>query len=102
MVIKVVIEAINGHHDGLIGYNYLETYLKHSLLEDKPVVCNGGKNAALTGQKQYKQSVRYFCDFPEFLSEDQKIEKMKKRKEINESMYFNVTYPYVIFLFSRC
>ena len=57
---QAVIEAINGHHDGLIGYDYLETYLKHSLLEDKPVVCNCGKNAALAGQKQYKQASRAF------------------------------------------
>ena len=85
---RAVIEAINGHHDGLIGYDYLETYLKHSLLEDKPVVCNGGKNAALAGQKQYKQASKaFFNDFPEFLLKDMKIEKVQKREEINESIY---------------
>ena len=84
---KAAIEAINGHHDGLIGYDQLEMFLKESLLESVPVVCNNRKTAALAGQKQYKEASDLFLnDFPQFITENLKIEKLQKIEECEESV----------------
>ena len=51
---RAAIEAINGHHNGLIGYDDLEIVLINSLRSSDPVECNNQKTAALPGQKQYQ------------------------------------------------
>lgn len=84
---KAAIEAINGHHDGLIGYEQLERFLQESLLESVPVACNNQKTAALAGQKQYKEASDLFLnDFPRFIIENLEIEKLKKVEECDESV----------------
>lgn len=84
---RAAMEAINGHHDGLVGYDYLEIFLKESLLSGDPVECNNRKTAALAGQKQYQEATNAFLkDFPQFLSEYQSIEKVQKLEEINGSI----------------
>ena len=62
-----VIEAINGHHDGLMDYGSLKSFCRQSVAEDEPVCCNGGKTAALAGAEEYKQAGAAFQrDFSDF------------------------------------
>lgn len=83
-----IIEAINGHHDGLIAYDYLRDFLEKSLLNEKePVVCNNRKKAALSGREQYKTATNAFLkDFPQFISKSLSIDKFQRIKEIEESV----------------
>lgn len=62
-----VIEAINGHHDGLVEFELLEPVLKESLRSDCPIQANDRKQAALAGMRQYMAAWRQFtADFPQF------------------------------------
>lgn len=84
---RATMEAINGHHDGLIGYDDLERVLKESLLSGEPVEYNNQKTAALAGQKQYQEASNAFLkDFPQFLSEYRSIEEVQKLEGIDESI----------------
>lgn len=84
---RAAIEAINGHHDGLAGYDCLEIFLEESLRNDNPVEYNNRKTAALAGQKQYQEASKAFlADFPQFTSEGLAIEKVQKMEEIDESI----------------
>ncbi|MDO5425734.1 MAG: CRISPR-associated helicase Cas3' [Eubacteriales bacterium] len=84
---QAVMEAINGHHDGLIRYADLEMFLEESLRSDDPVECNHRKTAALAGKKQYQEAANAFLkDFPQFTSEVLAIEKEQKMEEIEESI----------------
>ena len=84
---RAAIEVINGHHDGLTGYDELGAFLENSLRSDDPVVCNNQKTAALAGQRQYQEASNAFLrDFPQFLSEGLAIEKVQKIEEIDESI----------------
>ena len=86
-VYRAAMEVINGHHDGLTGYDYLEIFLKKSLLTGDPVECNNRKAAALAGQKQYQEASSAFLkDFPHFLSEYRLIEEVQKMEEIDEAI----------------
>ena len=83
---QAAIEVINGHHDGLTGYDELESDLKESLLSGKHVERNS-KTAALAGQKQYQEASNAFLkDFPQFKSEVQAIEKVQRMEENDESI----------------
>ena len=84
---RAAIEAINGHHDGLTGYDELGAFLENSLRFDNPVERNNQKTAALAGQKQYQEASNAFLrDFPRFLSDGLAIEKVQKMEEIDESI----------------
>lgn len=84
---RSVLEVINGHHDGLIGYDYLKNFLENSLRENKPTECNNRKTAALSGQAQYQAAANAFLkDFPQFASEGLKIDRLQKAEEICESV----------------
>ena len=92
---RAAIEAINGHHNGLIGYDDLEIVLIKSLRSSDPVECNNQKTAALAGQKQYQEATKAFLkdfpqftfeDFPQFKSEAQAIENVQKMEGIDESI----------------
>lgn len=84
---RAAMEAINGHHDGLIGYDYLEIILKNSLRNSEPMEWNNQKTAALAGQKQYQEASNAFLkDFPQFPSEGLAIEKVQKMGEIDEAI----------------
>ena len=84
---QAAMEVINGHHDGLTGYDDLEIFLINSLQSDDPVECNNRKTAALAGQKQYREATNAFLnDFPQFTSEGLAIEKVQKMEEIDESI----------------
>lgn len=84
---KAAIEAINGHHDGLVSYDYLEMFLRESLLADAPIECNNRKTVALAGQKQYQEASKAFLtDFPQFISENLEIEKLQTLEKIEESV----------------
>lgn len=62
-----LLEAINGHHDGLVSFAYLRAYLEQSMQDTKPVRCNNGKTAALAGPKQYMYAIQIFLkELPEF------------------------------------
>ena len=92
---RAAIEAINGHHNGLIGYDDLEIVLINSLQSSDPMECNNQKTAALAGQKQYQEATKAFLkdfpqftfeDFPQFKSEAQAIENVQKLDVIDESI----------------
>lgn len=86
-VYRAAMEVINGHHDGLTGYDDLEAFLENSLRSGDPVECNNRKTVALAGQKQYQEASNAFLkDFPQFPSEGLAIEKVQKMEEIDESI----------------
>lgn len=64
---KPMIEAINGHHDGLTEYSLLQNKLCQSVKSPEPVEGNQRKQAALAGQEEYKNALLKFNqDFPHF------------------------------------
>jgi CRISPR-associated helicase Cas3/CRISPR-associated endonuclease Cas3-HD len=59
------VEAIYGHHDGLVSFTQLKSDLQDSLAG--PVSCHSGKEAALSGKAEYTQAMQAFArDFPDF------------------------------------
>lgn len=69
-----VMEAINGHHDGLTEISSIRQTLFENIHEDKEKEKANGKISALSGSEEYKKAFSAFQrDFPDF------------RPEINES-----------------
>lgn len=64
---RPVIEAINGHHDGLVGYDNLWVQLRKVAAEAGAIDGNAGKRAAICGREQMLQASEAFrTDFPSF------------------------------------
>lgn len=62
---RAAVEAIYGHHDGLVPFSQLEADLRGSL--SGPFTCLSGKEAALSGKAEYTQAMQAFArDFPDF------------------------------------
>lgn len=59
-----VIEAINGHHAGLMGMPQLKPYLAECMCTE--VQCNKGKESALSGEEFSTASCAFLSDFPHF------------------------------------
>jgi CRISPR-associated helicase Cas3/CRISPR-associated endonuclease Cas3-HD len=60
-----LVEAVNGHHDGLIALDELSAKLKGSIDSDEPKRSDNGKQSALTGHQQYQEALCQFQkDFP--------------------------------------
>ena len=60
---KAVIEAVNGHHDGLREYEYLESFLA-DVFHGKEISVNAGKRPALCGVTEYQKAFKN--GFPDF------------------------------------
>lgn len=62
-----ILEAIQGHHDGLISLDALSEALESTLSEEKADCCPSGKHPSLSGKNQYQAAMRAFQkDFPDF------------------------------------
>lgn len=82
-----IIEAINGHHDGLVSFGELKTYLEESIMSDNPVVFNNNKTAALAGKWEYRQAqIAFRRDFPYFKIPILQEEKTKNKNNIDEML----------------
>lgn len=57
---RAVIEAVNGHHDGLKGFDTAKDLLKDSLLGRPYLTTGEGKTPSLNGTEEYKEAVSYF------------------------------------------
>ena len=62
---KAVIEAVNGHHDGLREYEYLKERL-NDVIHGKEISVNAGKLPALRGRDEYDAAMKeqFMQDFP--------------------------------------
>lgn len=60
------IEAINGHHDGLLSFEEILPYLKESRETSEPVCCNAGKEASLTKDTCRSAEQAFLEDFPDY------------------------------------
>lgn len=59
------VEAIYGHHSGLVAFSQLGPDLQASLRG--PHICLSGKEASLAGKMEYAEAIRAFThDFPDF------------------------------------
>lgn len=66
MACRPVVEAINGHHDGLIGYTYIKDQLLHIVKNSGTADGNAGKRASLCGIEQMRLAAdALLSDFPE-------------------------------------
>lgn len=64
---KPIIEAIHGHHDGLVSLPDMADALKLTVKQENADACPSGKLSALRGNGQYQQAIKAFQkDFPEF------------------------------------
>ena len=62
-----VIEAIHGHHDGLVEYQLIKDSLFQSYQDDQPLETGHRKRSALAGPAEYRTALNAFCsDFPAF------------------------------------
>lgn len=62
---RAAIEAVYGHHDGLVSFSQLEADLRDSVTGS--VTCLSGKEASLSGKAEYTQATQAFArDFPDF------------------------------------
>ncbi len=56
-----VIEAINGHHDGLQAYHSIKDQIEQNLESTYPVYCNNRKESALCGIREYNEAITAIC-----------------------------------------
>ena len=64
---RPVIEAVNGHHDGLVSCSLMEPQFQESFRSSRPLSVNGGRESALAGREQYQAAKNAFLrDFPDF------------------------------------
>lgn len=64
---RPIIEAINGHHSGLLAFGELENVFQESF-RGQDFSPNGGKTAALAGEAAYRGAAGCFRnDFPDFI-----------------------------------
>ena len=62
-----ILEAIQGHHDGLVSLDALSDALERTLAEENADCCPSGKRPSLSGENQYQKAAQAFRrDFPEF------------------------------------
>lgn len=62
-----IIEAVFGHHDGLVSFSELYDSLLQTLKRENADHCPSGKLPALRGNAEFQQAVRAFQkDFPQF------------------------------------
>ena len=57
---RAVIEVVNGHHDGLKGFETVKDLLKDSLLGRPYLTTGEGKTPSLSGTEEYQKAVSYF------------------------------------------
>lgn len=64
---RPLIEAINGHHAGLAAFDEIESFLTGNFYEGENISPNGGKTAAIAGQREYEKAAGCFLDdYPGF------------------------------------
>lgn len=64
---KPIIEAIQGHHDGLVSLTEMETALKNTLTDGEADYCPSGKKPSLRGNTEFQTALCAFLkDFPAF------------------------------------
>lgn len=62
-----IIEAVNGHHSGLVHFGELEPVLRDNICQGAAVSLNENKHPAMAGQEEYTRAASCFReDFPEF------------------------------------
>lgn len=57
-----IIEAVNGHHDGLKYIGDIKDYLRTNILSDEKISVNGGRYSALSGRGEYQKAFETFCN----------------------------------------
>lgn len=63
---QAAVEAIYGHHNGLVSLSKMQDDLRASL--SGPCTCLSGKEASVAGQAEYIQAIQAFShDFPDFV-----------------------------------
>lgn len=66
-VFKPALEAINGHHDGLLAYGELRERLNLNMTTADPIESPSGKTSAISGFEEYQAADKAFKqDFPEY------------------------------------
>lgn len=64
---KPIIEAVQGHHDGLVSLAELSTALRRTLADAEADYCPSGKTPSLRGQAEFQAALSAFLnDFPAF------------------------------------
>lgn len=64
---RPIIEAIHGHHDGLVALSDMRESLKQAVEREDLDSCPSGKLSALRGREEFQQAGQAFLrDFPEF------------------------------------
>lgn len=83
---RAVIEAVNGHHDGLKSFESVKDLLKDSLLGRSYLTTEDGKTPSLNGTEEYQKAASYFLKTHP--NEGMRIPKwnFSKRMENLESM----------------
>ena len=57
---RAVIEAVNGHHDGLVDFEAVKGLLKDSFSDRPAMTINAGKTPSLSGAAEYQAAADYF------------------------------------------
>ena len=57
---RAIIEAINGHHDGLQYIGSISSMLEANVIDEKPISINADKYSALSGKAQYQSAIDAF------------------------------------------
>lgn len=93
-----IIEAINGHHSGLIAFDELEHVFQENF-KGESLSPNGGKTAAIAGEEAYAKACRCFKeDFPEFSF--LKLQRFNASNDQNSEIHNMETMLYTRMLFS--
>lgn len=76
---RPILEAINGHHDGLLSYGQLKERLAANMVSSDPIESPAGRASAISGLEEYRSADKAFKrDFPEY--------KFPKLKDLKASL----------------
>lgn len=94
---RPIMEAIAGHHDGLLEFEQLRMYLEESLTSEENCISPFGKAFALSGREAYKNAMLQFnVDFPGYQLPDIRSEALSAGTILERMLYTRMLFSCLV------
>ena len=95
--LRAIIEAVNGHHDGLRSLEAIKPEMLENLRTDRVLRCPSGKDASLNGGGEYETAIRaFFRDFPRFSKTDLVMSKEAFSSQEGRMLYTRMLFSCLV------